>query len=48
MLDEMAKVPGTGGAMLTFDDFCEGVEKFGRYIQPLMKSRQHLRAEAAE
>ena len=26
----------------------EGVEKFGRYIQPLMKSRQHLRAEAAQ
>ena len=50
MLDEMAQVPGTGGAMLTFDDFLEGIEKFGRFIQPLMKSRMHVTAalEAAE
>jgi pyrimidine oxygenase len=50
MLDEMAEVPGTGGVMLTFDDFVEGVEKFGKYVQPLMKSRSHVtRAlEAAE
>jgi pyrimidine oxygenase len=50
MLDEMAEVPGTGGVMLTFDDFVEGVEKFGKYIQPLMKSRQHVTQalEAAE
>jgi pyrimidine oxygenase len=45
MLDEMSEVPGTGGVMLTFDDFLEGVEKFGKYVQPLMKSRQHVLAE---
>jgi pyrimidine oxygenase len=39
MLDEMATVPGTGGVLLTFDDFLEGVENFGTRIQPLMKSR---------
>jgi len=39
MLDEMATVPGTGGVLLTFDDFIEGVENFGTRIQPLMKSR---------
>ncbi|NTF33645.1 pyrimidine utilization protein A [Rhizobium skierniewicense] len=50
MLDEMSEVPGTGGVMLTFDDFVEGIEKFGKYVQPLMKSRQHVMAalEAAE
>jgi pyrimidine oxygenase len=42
MLDEMAEVPGTGGVLLTFDDFVEGVENFGTRIQPLMKSRVHL------
>ncbi len=40
MLDEMATVPGTGGVLLTFDDFIEGVEAFGTRIQPLMKCRQ--------
>ncbi len=40
MLDEMAEVPGTGGVLLTFDDFLEGVENFGTRIQPLMKSRR--------
>ena len=39
MLDEMAAVPNTGGVLLTFDDFLEGVENFGTRIQPLMKSR---------
>jgi pyrimidine oxygenase len=39
MLDEIAEVPGTGGVLLTFDDFLEGVDKFGERIQPLMKSR---------
>lgn len=50
MLDEMSEVPGTGGVMLTFDDFVEGIEKFGKYVQPLMKSRQHVKPalEAAE
>lgn len=50
MLDEMSEVPGTGGVMLTFDDFVEGVEKFGQHIQPLMKCRQHIKPvlEAAE
>lgn len=40
MLDEMAEVPGTGGVLLTFDDFVEGVEAFGTRVQPLMKSRR--------
>lgn len=39
MLDEMAAVPNTGGVLLTFDDFLEGIEAFGTRIQPLMKSR---------
>lgn len=39
MLDEMAAVPNTGGVLLTFDDFVEGIEAFGTRIQPLMKSR---------
>jgi pyrimidine oxygenase len=42
MLDEMAAVPGTGGVLLTFDDFVEGVEAFGTRIQPLMESRKHI------
>ena len=44
MLDEMATVPGTGGVLLTFDDFLEGVENFGTRIQPLMKSRAGITA----
>jgi pyrimidine oxygenase len=40
MLDEMATVPNTGGVLLTFDDFLEGVEAFGTRIQALMTSRQ--------
>ena len=39
MLDEMAEVPGSGGVLLTFDEFEEGVEAFGTHIQPLMRSR---------
>ncbi|MCK8785085.1 pyrimidine utilization protein A [Roseomonas sp. NAR14] len=39
MLDEMAEIPGLRGVMLTFDDFIEGMDKFGRHIQPLMRSR---------
>lgn len=42
MLDEMAAVPNTGGVLLTFDDFVEGVEAFGTRIQPLMESRKHI------
>ena len=39
MLDAMAAVPGTGGVLLTFDEFEAGVEAFGTRIQPLMASR---------
>ncbi|MGA7806815.1 pyrimidine utilization protein A [Bradyrhizobium sp.] len=39
LLDEAAKVPGTKGIMLTFDDFVEGIETFGKHIQPLMECR---------
>ena len=40
MLDEMSAVPNTGGVLLTFDDFVEGVTAFGERIQPLMRSRR--------
>lgn len=40
LLDEAAAVAGTKGIMLVFDDFVEGVDKFGQQIQPLMKSRE--------
>src|SRR3546814_4108891 len=30
MLDEMAEVPNTGGVLLTFDDFIEGGDAFGK------------------
>jgi len=46
MLDEMESVPGTSGALVTFDDFLRGVEDFGMHIQPLMKSRRHVAAMA--
>ena len=39
MLDVMAETPGLGGIMLTFDDFIIGIEQFGQYIQPRMRSR---------
>jgi pyrimidine oxygenase len=42
MLDEIAAVPGTGGVLLTFDDFVEGVTNFGERIQPLMASRKNV------
>ena len=48
MLDEVATVPGTGGLLLTFDDFLKGIEDFGARIQPLMKSRQHVAEELKE
>jgi pyrimidine oxygenase len=47
LLDEVATVPGAEGVLLTFDDFVVGVENFGRYIQPLMRSRQSA-VETAE
>ena len=40
MLDQMADTPGLEGIMMIFDDFVMGIENFGQYIQPLMKSRQ--------
>ncbi len=40
MLDEVAAVPGTGGVLLTFDDFVNGVTTFGERIQPHMMSRK--------
>jgi pyrimidine oxygenase len=42
MLDELASVPDVQGMMLTFDDFISGIERFGRRIQPLMRSRAEL------
>jgi pyrimidine oxygenase len=46
MLDELSRVPGIQGVMLTFDEFVSGIENFGRYIQPLMRCRAGLRAAA--
>ena len=46
MLDEVASVPGTSGVLLTFDDFVEGIENFGKRIQPLMKCRKHVKSAA--
>jgi pyrimidine oxygenase len=43
MLDETSMVPGTAGVMMIFDDWIRGVENFGRYVQPLMKSRSAIR-----
>lgn len=42
LLDECAAMPGLQGVMLTFDDYREGLEKFGTRIQPLMRSRANL------
>ena len=46
-MDELAAIPGLQGVMLTFDDFLIGMDQFGTRIQPLMKSRQHVKAIAA-
>ena len=43
MLDEVATVPGTDGVLLVFDEFVDGVERFGERIQPLMTCREFLR-----
>jgi pyrimidine oxygenase len=40
MLDMYDTVPGVRGVMLTFDDFVQGMDKFGERIQPLMTTRQ--------
>jgi pyrimidine oxygenase len=47
MLDEIAAVPDTAGVLLTFDDFVQGVDNFGRRIQPLMLSRRHIASAKA-
>jgi pyrimidine oxygenase len=39
LLDEVARMPGAKGIMLTFDDFLIGLDMFGQRIQPLMASR---------
>ena len=46
LLDEIAKIPGVGGVMLTFDDFLIGMEQFGHRIQPVMQSRALRRIAA--
>ncbi len=47
LLDEVMTVPGTGGVLLVFDDFLEGLDAFGQRIQPLMETRRHVTAAAA-
>ncbi|WP_282602639.1 pyrimidine utilization protein A [Paracoccus sp. PARArs4] len=39
MLDEASEMEGVKGIMMVFDDFLEGLDKFGQRIQPLMTSR---------
>jgi pyrimidine oxygenase len=39
MLDEVGSVAGVKGIMLTFDDFIDSMDEFGRKVQPLMKTR---------
>jgi len=48
MLDEAGTVAGTKGILLVFDDFLKGLDKFGEFIQPLMKSRAQKPTEAIE
>lgn len=43
LLDKAASAPGTKGIMLTFDDFVTGIEAFGKFVQPLMKTRADLK-----
>lgn len=38
----MLEIEGVRGVMLAFDDYLEGIEKFGKFIQPLMKSRAEI------
>jgi pyrimidine oxygenase len=45
-LDALAETPGLAGVMLTFDDFLIGMEQFGTRIQPLMRSRAHVKLAA--
>jgi pyrimidine oxygenase len=45
-LDEAAE-SGVTGIMLTFDDFLQGIHDFGKYIQPLMKTRRHINSAPA-
>lgn len=46
LLDAVMTVPGTGGVLLVFDDFLEGLDAFGQRIQPLMETRRHVAAGA--
>ncbi len=45
-LDEIAEIDGVAGVMLTFDDFLLGMDQFAERIQPLMKSRNHIKMAA--
>lgn len=42
MLDEISEVDGMKGVMLTFDEFLTGVDAFGKFVQPLMRSRSKI------
>jgi len=42
MLDELGSIPGVDGVMLSFDEFVTGIDNFGRYVLPLMTSREAL------
>ena len=48
MLDEVARVEGAEGVLLTFDDFLQGIEAFGERIQPLMQCRAGIVDAAQE
>jgi pyrimidine oxygenase len=38
-IDTLAAVDGTVGIMLTFDDFIDGLERFGTEVMPLLECR---------
>jgi pyrimidine oxygenase len=38
-IDALSSAPGTVGIMLTFDDFIDGLERFGTEVMPLLECR---------
>jgi pyrimidine oxygenase len=44
MLDQLATVAGVRGILLTLDDFCDGLDRFGREVVPRMRSRNAISA----
>jgi pyrimidine oxygenase len=47
VFDALSRVPGTAGMMLTFDDFVEGIERFGTQVMPSMRHAPQLAAASS-